>query len=140
MEGGSSKPPRSWDEIVQSRGVAILMQLAMPVLNDRGGDTGRSTKCSIAELRRETDGKFVFILDIPTDDERRRLVGEDRFHLSCLQELFSVTVRETFPPRERPDVMVGVRDPETGETLWPQELFLDSELDPPEDEDPRGGD
>jgi hypothetical protein len=144
MEGSSGKPPRSWEEIVQSRGVAILMQLTMPVLHDRGGDTGRSTKCRISEIRREPDGKFAFILEIPADNERRRLVGEDRFHLSCLQELFAITVRETFPTGERPEVVVGILDPGTGGTVWPQELWLESELDSPEndpeDEDPGGGD
>lgn len=142
MEGASGKPPRSWEETVQRRGAAILMQLAMPVLHDRGGDTGRSTKCAFAEIRREPDGRFIFILEIPADNERRRLVGEDQFTLSCLQELFSVTVRETFPTGERPNVTVGVRDPETGETFWPEELWLDDELDQPDYdlEDPGGGD
>jgi hypothetical protein len=135
--GGGPKPPRTLQEIVRSRGVAILMQLAMPVLHDRGGDSGRATKCRISDIQDHPDGRVVFVLDIPEKNERGRLIGMKRLHLSALQILFSAAIRDTFPTEDRAGVkvMVGILDPERNHVVLPQDLVPESELEPPNPED-----
>jgi hypothetical protein len=130
--GGGPKPQRTLQEIVRSRGVAFLMQLAMPVLHDRGGDSGRSTKCRISEIQERPDGRTVFVLDILEDNERGRIIGVKRLHLSALQILFSLAVRETFPTEDRAGVkvVVGILDPERNHVVLPQDLVPESDLEP----------
>ncbi len=145
MEGTSGsgpKPQRTREDVIRSRGVAILMQIAMPVLHDRGSDDdrGRATRCKLFDVYADPEGRMVFVLDIADDDERDRIIGgEHRLHLSALQILFSVSVRDTFPVEERQNVNViaGIRNPGDGLIVFPQELVPESELDPldPEDED-----
>ena len=151
MEGSSGdggKPQRTRQDIVRARGVAILMQLAMPVLHDRGGDSGRATKCKIFDIQEHPDGRTVFVLDIAENNERGRLIGENRLHLSALQILFTAALRDTFPTEERSGlaVVVGIRDPANDHVVLPQELVPENELDPPapdngpEPEDEEGDD
>lgn len=134
MNGSEGKSQRSWEENVRVRGVAILLRLVMPIVHDKGDDAGRATKCRVVDIRQHPDGRFVFVLNIPDDTERGRLIGPKCLHLSALQILFSVALRATFPARERPNVVVGIWDAEQERVLMPQELIPESELEPEDEE------
>jgi len=133
-ENNEGELERSWEESVRSRGVAILLRLVMPILRDRGDDSGRATKCRVVDIQQHPDGRFVFVLNVPEDSERGRLIGPKCLHLSALQILFSVAIRATFPVKERPNAVVGIRDPVRERILMPQNLVPESEPEPEEDD------
>jgi hypothetical protein len=126
---------RTWDEKIRMRGKTILLGLVGFILHDEEDD-GRS-KAYVYKFEKQSDGQFIFVLHIPDDAERGRLVGPKCLHLSALQILFAAALRATFPTKERPEVVVGIRDPYRNRVLKPQGLAPESELEPEPDEEIR---
>jgi len=127
----SNQNGKTWEEKVISRGLAILSRLVMPILHDFGDDFGRATKFRMGDVIRLHDGRFRFVLY--TDNGRGLLIGPKHLHLSALQILFRNAVTATFPRDDRPEVVVGIFDPQTNRVRMPQELVCESELEPEED-------